>query len=252
MFRLLQLLEGPPLDAVRRYEAVDGGLTKALKLLEERYGQPCQIVRACVDTLTKGASIVSNDNEALQKFADEAQVMYDTLKSMDCLAEMNVDNLERMISRLPKWMQSRFAEYLRKIEHGGRVMPTFKDVVNFLKERASVANHPFFSNSLMGNKERVPNSGGRQRIKGQTILNTNANEVTPCPMCAKPHPLYRCHVFKSKTAEEREEFVKKSGICFNCINSTSHTFMQVQISMSGSRLRQDASYIATQINSSSH
>jgi hypothetical protein len=31
MSRLLQLLEGPPLDAVRRYEAVDGGLTKALK-----------------------------------------------------------------------------------------------------------------------------------------------------------------------------------------------------------------------------
>ena len=96
--------------------------------------------------------------------------MYDTLKSMDCLAEMNVDNLERMISRLPKWMQSKFAEHLRKIEHGGRVMPTFKDVVNFLKERASVANHPFFSNSLMGNKERVPNSGGRQRIKGKLFL----------------------------------------------------------------------------------
>ena len=229
MSRLLQLLEGPPLEAVRRYEAVTGGLTKALKLLEDRYGQPCQIVRACVDTLTKGPNIASNDNETLQKFADETQVMFDTLKSLDCLAEMNVDNLEKMISRLPKWMQSKFAEHLRKNEQGGRVMPTFKDVVDFLRERASVASHPFFSHSSMGGKaERVSNSEGKQRVRGQNILTMNANskppgnEVTTCPMCAKPHPLYRCQLFRSKTAEERGEFEKKSGICFNCINSTSH------------------------------
>ena len=49
----------------------------------------------------------------------------------------------------------------------------------------------------MGNKEKIPNSGSRQRVKGQTILTTNANSklsenevtvlVTTCPMCAKPH-----------------------------------------------------------------
>ena len=71
----------------------------------------------------KAPNIASNDNETLQKFADETQVMFDTLKSLDCLAEMNVDNLEKMISRLPKWMQSKFAEHLRKNEQGGRVMP---------------------------------------------------------------------------------------------------------------------------------
>ena len=152
MSRLLQLLEGPPLEAVRRYEAVSGGLAKAPDLLQELFGQPCQIVRACVDTLTKGPSIGSNDNVALQKFVDEAQVMFETLKSMNSLAEMNVDNLEKIISRLPKWMQSKFAEHLKKIELGGRAMPTFKDVVDFLRERANVANHPFFSNLLTGSK----------------------------------------------------------------------------------------------------
>ena len=42
MTRLLQFLNGPALTAVQRYEPMPGGLAKALKTLEERFGQPFQ------------------------------------------------------------------------------------------------------------------------------------------------------------------------------------------------------------------
>ena len=131
--------------AVQRYESVRGGLEKALKVLQERFGRPCQIVRACVDSLIKGPAIPLGDREELQRFADKAQVVYDTLESMGYLGEMNSDNLEKMILRLPKWAQTRFGEQLRKLESDGKSMPTFKDVVSYLNDRAYVANHPFFS-----------------------------------------------------------------------------------------------------------
>ena len=67
---------------------------------------------------------------------------------MDCLGEMNTDNLQKMILRLPKWAQTKFREHLKNLECEGRVMPTYKDVVNFLNDRADVANHPFFSNPV--------------------------------------------------------------------------------------------------------
>ena len=51
---------------------------------------------------------------------------------------MNSDNLEKVIARLPKWMQAKFAERLNGLERKGQVMPSFKDVVEFLKERAYV------------------------------------------------------------------------------------------------------------------
>ena len=54
MTRLLQFLEGPALLAVQRYEPLPGGLAKALKTLEDRFGQPFQVVRASVESLTKG------------------------------------------------------------------------------------------------------------------------------------------------------------------------------------------------------
>ena len=92
-----------------------GGLAKALKTLEERFGQPFQVVRACVESLTKGPAIQANDKDSLQRYADTAQVTYDTLESMGYLSEMNIDNLEKVIARLPKWMQSKFAEHLKNL-----------------------------------------------------------------------------------------------------------------------------------------
>ena len=97
MSRLLQLLKGAALNAVKRYETLSDGLSQAMKLLEDRFGRPCQIVRACVDTLTKGPMIAPNDKQGLRKYADDAQVMYDALNSMGCLGEMNADNLDKMI-----------------------------------------------------------------------------------------------------------------------------------------------------------
>jgi len=61
MARLLQFLEGPALLAVQRYESVPGGLTKALRVLQDCFGQPFKIVRACVDTLVKGPTIAPQD-----------------------------------------------------------------------------------------------------------------------------------------------------------------------------------------------
>ena len=102
MARLLQFLEGPALLAVRRYESVPGGLTKAFRVLQDRFGQPFKIVRACVDTLVKGPVIAPQDKRGLQRYADTARVIYDTVEAMNSLGEMNTDNLEKMFLRLPR------------------------------------------------------------------------------------------------------------------------------------------------------
>lgn len=100
MTRLLQFLKGPALLAMQRYESIPGGLTKALRVLQDHFGQPFKIVRACVDTLVKGPAIAPQDKRDLQRYADTAQVMYDTLEAMNCLGEMNTDNLEKNDSKI--------------------------------------------------------------------------------------------------------------------------------------------------------
>ncbi|XP_068675583.1 uncharacterized protein [Montipora foliosa] len=106
-----------------------GGMSKALKTLEDRFGQPFQVMRACIESLTKGPAIQASDKDSLQRYGDTAQVTYDTLGSMGYLSEMNADNLEKVITRLPRWMQAKFAEHLKSLERKGQLMPSFRDVV---------------------------------------------------------------------------------------------------------------------------
>jgi len=146
-----------------------------------------------------------------------------------------------MILRLPKWAQAKFREHLKKLEHQGRIMPTFKDVVNFLNDRADVANHLFFSSP--STEAKPPNSkrpntndqtsplkfttltteGAKKDSEGSNPEVSKDRKTGNCPMCGRSHPLYRCEMFKSKPVEERAEFVKKKWICFNCINSVEHS-----------------------------
>ena len=191
MARLLQFLEGPALTAVQRYEPLPNGLTRALKTLEERFGQPFEVVRACVESLTKGPAIQITDKVDLQLYTDTAQITYDTLESMGYLSEMNSDNLEKVIAQL----QAKFAERLNGLERKGQVMPSFKDVVDFLKKRAHVSNHPFFS----GGRGETMTPRSKPGSRGVTSRLSACTTTT-----AKPHRLYRCDVFKSKSPQEAD------------------------------------------------
>ena len=46
MARLIHFLEGSALLGVQRYESVPGVLTKALQVLQDRFGQPFKVVGA--------------------------------------------------------------------------------------------------------------------------------------------------------------------------------------------------------------
>lgn len=223
MTRLLQFLEGPALTAVQRYETIPGGLERALKVLEERFGRPYQVVKACIETMTKGPVIQVNDRQALQNFADAVQASYDTLDAMGYLSEMNTDNLEKIMARLPRQIQSRFIELLSKRERKGQNMPRFKDVVEFLRDRADVVNHPFLAKSpVEGPTSIKPKMKTTVQRVSTFATTTTINPAESCMLCSKSHRLYHCDAFKAKAARERNDFVKSKHICFNCLCSTRH------------------------------
>ncbi len=51
MSRLLQFLDGKVRIAVVGFEGIPGGLDKAMRLLENRFGQPHIVTKACVDAM---------------------------------------------------------------------------------------------------------------------------------------------------------------------------------------------------------
>ena len=103
MSRLLQFLDGPARSAVASFKGVPGGLGKALKMLQQRFGQPHVVAKACVDALVDGPNVSSNDGQG--QFADRGRTLYETLRTLNALSEMNMSNLAKMSGKLPVVLQ---------------------------------------------------------------------------------------------------------------------------------------------------
>ena len=96
--------------------------------------------------------------------------------------EMNADKLEEVITRLLKWMQAKFAEHLKSTGRKGQVMINFKDVKNFLKERAYLLSHPLFRNNhrdIVATKIKPKSKSVAPRVSANAISAANPES---CPM----------------------------------------------------------------------
>ena len=63
--------------------------------------------KACVDGLIEGRNIQNSGRKDLRQFADCSRTLYETLKEMNALSEMNLSNLGKMSSKLPTVYKAR-------------------------------------------------------------------------------------------------------------------------------------------------
>ena len=143
MSRLLQFLDGQAERSVAGFEGVPGGLSMALKMLEQLFGQPHVVLKVFVVTLVEGANISSSDRQGLREFADRSRTLYETLQSMNALSEMNMTNLAKMSGRLPVVLQVKWRDEAQRIREKGRCS-SLKELVEFIEGRAEAANDPTF------------------------------------------------------------------------------------------------------------
>ncbi|XP_044164408.1 uncharacterized protein LOC122948521 [Acropora millepora] len=247
MSRLLQFRDGQARSAVAGFEGVPGGLSRALKMLQQRFGQPHIVAKGCVDALVDGPNISSNDGPGLRKFADRSRTLYETLRSMNALPEMNMTNLAKMSGKLPVALQLKWRDEALRIRER-RGFPNLKDLVDFIERRAKAANDPVFGRvgetSKFGRK--YPR-GGRQTLppiprgavdskvmtmatqvglsgsENPPISNKHPNPTTQksvggkCYSCGSTHRLERCPDFISKSVRERIILARYKGLCLNCL-----------------------------------
>ena len=120
-----------------------GGLGKALKMLQQRFGQPHIVAKACVDALVDGPNISNNGGQGLQEFADCSRTLYETLRSPNTLSEMNMSNLGKMSGKLPVMLQIKWRDKALRIRER-KGFPTLEDLMVFIERRAEAANDPVF------------------------------------------------------------------------------------------------------------
>ena len=104
-----------------------------------------------------------------------------------------------------------------------------RQFAEFITEEASIACDPVTS---LGSLRGIPEQEEKEREKGSTMnerkkrshaatplaSDTEDNESLSCFLCKRnSHVLAECRTFGVKPVGEKQEFVKKNGLCFGCL-----------------------------------
>ena len=184
------------------------------------------IAKACVDALIEGPNISKSDREGLREFVDCSRTLYETLKEMNALSEMNLSGLGKMSSKLPTVHQARWRDEVQWIRERGMLL-SFKDLEEFIEKRADAVNDPIFER--IGEKSRTTNVSGKRSSKVPPPSRTDGRVTTlatqlslpahpvRCMNCEASHRLADYDKFKSMTVGQRRIFVRSRGLCLNCL-----------------------------------
>ncbi|XP_077977489.1 uncharacterized protein LOC144433051 [Glandiceps talaboti] len=239
MYYLKRYLGGTASKAVEGffYSTSEESYKGAWKLLEERYGHPFRVQKAFRDRLSKWQKIGPKDSAGLQEFADFLRACRDATPHVPGLRILDdCEENRKLLAKLPDWAAARWNRQVTDIMDRTGEYPTFEDFVTYTSKEARIACNPISSLSCMREysnaaepKEtkdtgrRVNRNKGTTLATGSTAVNDKQSKENtyvskPCLLCKKPdHQLSTCPEFKSKTLEQRKQFIQENRVCFSCL-----------------------------------
>ena len=95
-------------------------------------------------------------------------------------------------------------------------VPHFMEFLEFIDLRAR-ASEAIIRESQRRQYQSAPGKGSAPT---RTSYAANIDINTSCVVCeGSKHPLYTCRKFRSLTAEQRMDVVRKNQLCYNCLQS---------------------------------
>ena len=208
----------------------ESSYTKAKQLLAERYGDPHRVSDAYKARLKEWPNVKEGNSVAYQEYSDFLCRCAVVMKEMRYLDDLNSSETLKLISgKLPSYSGVRWCRYAFDIKKKQYRPVVFDDVVMFVKEEAELATDPVFSPDAMKTdrkrgfekekkkKQRFHGVSSFGTLTSQNSVERDSKSVAGCVKCLKSHHLNDCGDFNRLTLKERQQFVKKSGLCFGCL-----------------------------------
>lgn len=112
---LLDHLKFPPaFQLAKRYVHDTMPFTKAMQALQQRYGQPRQLVQGEINNILRAPTVKAGDAQGFEDFALSVSSLVGLLNSMEGAAKSELEcgsHVDRLLSKLPFSYQDSFAEY---------------------------------------------------------------------------------------------------------------------------------------------
>ncbi|XP_051816280.1 uncharacterized protein LOC127537608 [Acanthochromis polyacanthus] len=230
VYYLRKYVGGPAKKAIEGYFLIgtDAAYHSAWDVLEERYGSSFVIAKAFRDKLTSWPKIGPKDSVELREFSDflrGCEAAMSQIRSLEVLNDCGEN--QRMLTKLPDWLTSRWNRKVIEIEEETKSFPSFSQFVEFVTREAKIACNPVTSLHALksGDSERAKTPKTRSvGVKVLASSSAETPEVKACVFCEKSnHGIHTCRRFMDKSIRERVKFVQMKKLCFGCLKSGHHS-----------------------------
>ena len=216
---LIQYCTGTAKEAISNCVMLpeDEGYSKAREVLHNSFGQNHIIIYACINKVTKRGVIRDREFDKLQQLARDMENCKINLTQLGCESEINAQsNLEKIVSRLPRYLQADWAKEVFAILEKGKV-PSFENLTNFIMTKAKLASSAF--GRLIGSK---PQEDKLQKFKNKrqqgASLTVQRDLSNPCfVIIARKEVIYLKNATLSEMRNsklERNLYERKSFVTF--------------------------------------
>ena len=136
-----------------------------------------------------------------------------------------------IINKLPFQLQEKWTtRAVNYKKNHGVTFPPFSVFAEYIREMSQIKNDPGFqyeTSSKQETRERPTyrHPGARDVVsarKTELAPNSDSGIDKRCPLHKTGHSLNKCKGFKSKSLEERKQFLKEKKLCFRCCMSEKH------------------------------
>ncbi|CAB4008789.1 Hypothetical predicted protein [Paramuricea clavata] len=204
---LQQYLDGEPKDLIKgcHYMEPDAGYVEAMKLLNEKYGDPYKVSNAYVKKVNDWPILRPGDDNALEKLAIFLTQCPSAMESLSYLVTLDhPNNLQCLMKKLTFYQQERWRREVTKLREKGKNL-AFKHFVSFVKTEAKIATDPIFSRQALDKIGQDDKSKFKRGSTSKFTSNaTMIKEESPnsCIACNDLHDLDECKVYLKKSLSE--------------------------------------------------
>ncbi|XP_073827789.1 uncharacterized protein [Musca autumnalis] len=208
---LINCLSGPALAVVEPYQICEENYEKALQRLQERYDNKVLIFLEHIESLFNVPKMQSSDSVSLRHLIDTVSAVRGSLLSLESEADvMNAILVHMVLSKVDIETKDNYDE-----KQDFKSLPSWNLCYELLSHRCQF---------LESNRKRTdvtekvvvnnPKPNSRFNRSVHTFVNSNSN----CSYCnSSEHNLATCSSFSNIVVSERFNFVKRSGLCINCL-----------------------------------
>ncbi|XP_076549168.1 uncharacterized protein LOC143306442 [Osmia lignaria lignaria] len=211
---LLSCLQGEAADLVTNIAITEAGFQLVWDRLVGRYENTRLLVTTHVNTLYDLPQVRSESAEQLRHLRDKANMAVNALKNL----KRPVDTWDDLLVFFVTKKLDSASRKAWELQLGNDTQcPKFSVLDTFLQSRIRALQSigSSTSGSTARNAEMSTTKSNRSRAAS---LHGAAIAKGTCELCKSNHTLGQCSSFKTKSAIQRFEFVKKANRCVNCLS----------------------------------